>query len=584
MNSICVNTDISGIGVRTATYAQNLLSFLPAFWALLDGQVDENELATLETQSTTILLSAFALLFSTIIQAQTQGLDSFHATIVLNLSWMNNTNTFIYMLLLLHRKIWTTPPSEWTARSVARVIFGPKQKSAHLSADAERQSPSAKPISTNSLRTWSEWIPFDHVILIGAAHLSLMGALGIWVWIHPGTFGISASCPAGSVSLFAHNIPIESSALRTFSLLVYGVVLLPYFNLILPVALIFGPYFGYLLHKTEKSADELRNAAAAWGVRTGLLVLFVINVFFMVDTELSIARNEGHQNADGVWTFGQTLALILLLLPLRDAVENILQRSEKRVQRRLSLNAAISNFKLYQDRVPWKKVEEWVTEIESANASVEPHQLWLRRASAQNKIEIVRFLLKHGVDAEDEVYPRRDNGPPKHTENNNPTLSAQNMKKKLVRGLVRKTDKKDQTSPAGVSPDENDIPAFLTEKVFNANDEDVSTKSADQYASEYRHVDIVCLLLKEIVNARGTKNDGCTLLHLAVQKGYAETVRVLVEKGADINVREYDGKAPLHLATEKGLAKIVGLLVENGADINTIASKHPFTSLLKMGS
>ncbi|KAJ6535758.1 hypothetical protein B0H19DRAFT_963762, partial [Mycena capillaripes] len=102
--SNCVNTDISGIGVRTATYAQNLLSFLPAFWALLDGQVDENELATLETQSTTILLSAFALLFSSTIQARTQGLDSFHATIVLNLSWMNNTNTFIYMLLLLHRK------------------------------------------------------------------------------------------------------------------------------------------------------------------------------------------------------------------------------------------------------------------------------------------------------------------------------------------------------------------------------------------------------------------------------------------------------------------------------------------------
>ncbi|KAJ7741878.1 hypothetical protein B0H16DRAFT_1247392, partial [Mycena metata] len=96
--------DISGIGVRSATYAQALLSFLPAFWALLDGHVDENELATLETQSTTILLSAFALLFSAIIQAQTQGLDSYHATIVLNLSWMNNTNTFIYMLLLLHRK------------------------------------------------------------------------------------------------------------------------------------------------------------------------------------------------------------------------------------------------------------------------------------------------------------------------------------------------------------------------------------------------------------------------------------------------------------------------------------------------
>ncbi|KAJ7167868.1 hypothetical protein C8R46DRAFT_898226, partial [Mycena filopes] len=97
----CINTDISGIGVRSATYAQNLLSFLPAILALVDGDVDEHERDYLETQSTTILLSAFALLFSAIIQARTQTLDSHHATIVLNLSWMNNTNTFIYMLLLL---------------------------------------------------------------------------------------------------------------------------------------------------------------------------------------------------------------------------------------------------------------------------------------------------------------------------------------------------------------------------------------------------------------------------------------------------------------------------------------------------
>jgi hypothetical protein len=290
---------------------------------------------------------------------------------------MNNTNTFIYMLLLLHRKIWNTPPADWTARSVSRAIFGGKKKAGHLRADAETpQSPSTghKP-PTSSRASWSEWFPFDHVILIGALHLSLMGALGIWVWIHPGTFGISSSCPSGSVSLFAHNIPIESGALRIFSLAVYGVVLLPYFNLILPAALILGPYFGYLLHKTSKAAagketqkttsvDEARKAATAWGVRVGLLFLFSINAFLIVETELSIARNESRQeDQDGVWTFGQTLALILLLLPLRDAAENILQRSEKRLQRRLSLKDAVSNLRLYQDQVSWETVENWVKMI-----------------------------------------------------------------------------------------------------------------------------------------------------------------------------------------------------------------------------
>ncbi|KAJ7025257.1 hypothetical protein C8F04DRAFT_918690, partial [Mycena alexandri] len=98
--------DISGIGVRTATYAQNILSFVPAFLALLDKKISNEELDSLEGQSTTILLSAFALLIAAFIEAKNRinGLDNYHTTIVLNLSWMNNTNTFIYILFHLHRK------------------------------------------------------------------------------------------------------------------------------------------------------------------------------------------------------------------------------------------------------------------------------------------------------------------------------------------------------------------------------------------------------------------------------------------------------------------------------------------------
>ncbi|KAJ7200748.1 hypothetical protein GGX14DRAFT_318970, partial [Mycena pura] len=98
--------DISGIGVRSATYAQNLISFIPAIVALAnDGKISNNERAFIEDQSTNILLTAFGLLISAFIQASTsQGLDNYHLSIVLNLSWMNNTNLFIYSLLRLHRK------------------------------------------------------------------------------------------------------------------------------------------------------------------------------------------------------------------------------------------------------------------------------------------------------------------------------------------------------------------------------------------------------------------------------------------------------------------------------------------------
>jgi hypothetical protein len=99
------NPDIAGIGIRVAIYIQNLLSFAPAFYALInDGRVDLVELKTVEQQSTTILITAFAILISLVVQALSLNLSAFHTYIVLSLSWMNNTNTFIYFVLYIHHK------------------------------------------------------------------------------------------------------------------------------------------------------------------------------------------------------------------------------------------------------------------------------------------------------------------------------------------------------------------------------------------------------------------------------------------------------------------------------------------------
>jgi hypothetical protein len=104
MCSLPSNPDISGIGVRIAIYIQNLLCFIPAVWAIWDFEVTDYELESAETQSTTNLVLAFAILISCIVQALTLGLTSYHASIVLSLSWMNNTNAFIYFLLYVYYK------------------------------------------------------------------------------------------------------------------------------------------------------------------------------------------------------------------------------------------------------------------------------------------------------------------------------------------------------------------------------------------------------------------------------------------------------------------------------------------------
>ncbi|KAJ7615772.1 hypothetical protein DFH06DRAFT_939121, partial [Mycena polygramma] len=101
--------DISGIGVRVAIYTQNLLSFIAAISALWDGEVAPYELEAVKDQSTTILIAAFGILISAMVQARTLGLSNYHASIILNLSWMNNTNAFIYFLLYVQHMNQRSP-------------------------------------------------------------------------------------------------------------------------------------------------------------------------------------------------------------------------------------------------------------------------------------------------------------------------------------------------------------------------------------------------------------------------------------------------------------------------------------------
>ncbi|KAJ7846600.1 hypothetical protein B0H14DRAFT_2357514, partial [Mycena olivaceomarginata] len=108
MTDKCIpaNPDISGIGVCAAIYAQNLLCFAPVVAHLWDGNVSADEMRGVTDQSIGMLAIAFAILISTIIGAANvrsgQIITSFHAAVILDLSWMNNTSTWIWFLLYAH--------------------------------------------------------------------------------------------------------------------------------------------------------------------------------------------------------------------------------------------------------------------------------------------------------------------------------------------------------------------------------------------------------------------------------------------------------------------------------------------------
>jgi hypothetical protein len=60
---------------------------------------------------------------------------------------------------------------------------------------------------------------------------------------------------------------------------------------------------------------------------------------------------------------------------------------------------------------------------------------------------------------------------------------------------------------------------------------------------------------------------GMTPLHEAAWKGHVEIARLLLQNGADVNVKCDYGWTPLHSAASEGHVDFLHLLVENGADL-----------------
>ncbi|KAL9468319.1 hypothetical protein ACSS6W_010013 [Trichoderma asperelloides] len=86
-------------------------------------------------------------------------------------------------------------------------------------------------------------------------------------------------------------------------------------------------------------------------------------------------------------------------------------------------------------------------------------------------------------------------------------------------------------------------------------------------ASYYGHCAIVKLLVEKGANIEAETKNGRTPLSFAAEHGYEAIVKLLVEKGANIEAKRGIGRTPLVLAAERGHDAIVKLLVEKGANM-----------------
>ncbi|HEX3704105.1 MAG TPA: ankyrin repeat domain-containing protein [Vicinamibacterales bacterium] len=98
-------------------------------------------------------------------------------------------------------------------------------------------------------------------------------------------------------------------------------------------------------------------------------------------------------------------------------------------------------------------------------------------------------------------------------------------------------------------------------------------------AAFFSHTEMVTWLLDHgaDVNQSASNAQRVTALHGAVARGNGPLASLLLERGANPNVRQEAGLAPLHEAAANGNVELVRLLIDHGAqvDIRTDAGKTP---------
>ena len=85
-------------------------------------------------------------------------------------------------------------------------------------------------------------------------------------------------------------------------------------------------------------------------------------------------------------------------------------------------------------------------------------------------------------------------------------------------------------------------------------------------ATERGYIEIVKLLLDKGVDVNTRYNAGQTALMIASYQGYIEIVRALIAKGADVNARDFLGDTPTTLAAEKNHEEVYRFLISKGGN------------------
>jgi ankyrin repeat protein len=99
-------------------------------------------------------------------------------------------------------------------------------------------------------------------------------------------------------------------------------------------------------------------------------------------------------------------------------------------------------------------------------------------------------------------------------------------------------------------------------------------------ASKNGHLETVKLLLDQGANVNSKDRFGNFALVLATSGRYIEIVRLLLDQGANVDSKDNEGDPVLQIASKNGYTEIVRLLLDRGANIDLKDDSYNFTALM----
>lgn len=225
-------------------------------------------------------------------------------------------------------------------------------------------------------------------------------------------------------------------------------------------------------------------------------------------------------------------------------------------------------------------------------------------AAKYKNAEIVKLLIDNGMNV-NEQYEKND------STTSTALIEASTVKgnKKVVEILLSagadvnavETYLNKTALMMAIEYGDNDTAKLLIKSKSNVNHIDNESNTPIDIASKMGNTDIVNLLIKNdapndltraikygvtdkveslltaSIDINAIDQNGDTVLTLAIKENNINLVKLILDKGADVNlisdINDYNFKySPLMIASQNGNKEMVKLLIENGADVNHINS------------